>query len=160
MVEAHRTLDRFRKSFETPSALSVRDVPALLRLPAVDLAYLLRRYAIGLRSRLPFRGGAEARGAYVSRETDLRRMCLRFGAGVRITLDDGRVLAEEVRTPPGFAGSDDRLQIPAAKFRREVGAARSPEWAESLLKLLERTDASSPSIIASAMRPTRPVGTR
>ena len=160
MVEAHRTLDRFKKAFDTPSALGTEDIPALLRLSRADLAYLLRRYAIGLRSRLPFRDGAAGRDAYVSRETDLRRMSLRFGAGVRITLDDGRVLAEEVSTPPGFAGDPERMAIPAAKFLREVGAATSPERAESLLELLERRPAVSPREIASAARSKRPVGVR
>lgn len=160
MVEAHRTLDRFRKAFDTPSALAAGDIPAILRLPRADAAYLLRRYAIGLRSRLPFRGGTAAREAYVSRETDLRHMSLRFGAGVRITLDDGRVLAEEVLTPPGFAGDAERIRIPPAKFRREVGAATSPERAEDLLELLERRPTASPREIAAAVRTSRPVGAR
>lgn len=160
MVEAHRTLDRFKRAFATPSALSMRDVPSLLRLPRADLTYLLRRYAVGLRSRLPFRGGEENRAAYVSRETDLRAMSLRFGAGVRVALDDGRVLTDEIGTPPGFAGDPDRLAVPPAKFRREAGAATSPEHAELLLGLLQRRPTASPREIADAVRATGQVGAR
>jgi 2-methylcitrate dehydratase PrpD len=149
MVEAHHTLDRFRAAYGTPSAVSLGDVPALLRLERRDLGYLLRRYAVGLRSRLPFRGGKAARDAYVSRETDLRKMSLRFSAGVRITLDDGRVLSGEVLIPPGFAGDPGRAAIPRAKFLREVGAATSPERARVMLDLLDREPAASPSEIAA-----------
>lgn len=150
MVEAHRTLDRFKAAFGTPAAVGWGDVPALLRLDARDRWYLARRYAVGFRSRLPFRGGEQARRAYVARETDLRRMSVRFGAGIRITLDDGRVLAHEVLTPPGFAGDPDRLSIPPAKFRREVGAAATPEHADALLALLSQDVTASPIDIARA----------
>jgi 2-methylcitrate dehydratase PrpD len=153
MVEGHRTFDRFKTEFGTPPALSVADVPALIRLGRADLWYVLRRYAVGLRSRLPFRGGAAARDAYVARETDLRRMSLRFGAGVRITLDDGRRLSQEVLTPSGFAGDPGRAAIPPAKFRREVGAATSPEHAEGLLRLLEREPAASPLEVVTVAFP-------
>jgi 2-methylcitrate dehydratase PrpD len=153
MVEGHRTFDRFKAEFGTPPALSARDVPALLRLGGADLWYILHRYAVGLRSRLPFRGGAAARDAYVARETDLRRMSLRFGAGVRITLDDGRRLRHEVLTPSGFAGDAERTAIPPAKFRREVGAAASPERAEALLRLLEREPVASPLEVVAAAFP-------
>ena len=151
MVETHRTLGRFKAAFRTPAAVSARDLPAILAMPREEAWYLLRRYAIGLRSRLPFREGQAARDAYVARETDLRRMALRFGARVRVELRDGRTLQEEVVTPPGFAGDPERLAIPPRKFRREVGAAVSAEYAEQLLALLERLPPASPTEVASAM---------
>jgi 2-methylcitrate dehydratase PrpD len=148
MVEAHRTFDRFKAAFGTPKALSLRDLPDLIRLGWKDSSYLLRRYAVGLRSRLPFRTGKAGRAAYVSRETDLRLMSLRFGAGVRIKLDDGRVLSNEILTPPGFAGDPERAAIPPAKFRREVGDATSGEYAKALLDVLSRERTASPEEIA------------
>ena len=150
MVEGHRTFDRFKAEFGTPPALSLADAPALIRLGRADLWYVLRRYAIGLRSRLPFRGGPSERDAYRARETDLRRMSLRFGAGVRITLDDGRRLWHEILTPSGFAGDPARAAIPPAKFRREVGAVTSPECAERLLRLLGREPTASPLEVVTA----------
>lgn len=148
MVEAHRTLDRFKAAFRTPSAVSVVDLPDLIRLGRKDLLYLVCRYAIGLRSRLPFRDGEAARAVYVSRETDLRNMSLHFGAGVRITLDDGRVMFNEVITPPGFAGDPERLTVPPTKFIREVETATSPEHAREFLNVLNREPAVSPKDIA------------
>lgn len=151
MVEAHRTLGRFHATFATPRALGMGDVAPLLRLPRAERWYLLRRYAVGLRSRLPFRGGATGRAAYVARETDLRDMALRFGAAVRITLDDGRVMAHEIVTPPGFAGDRHRADIPHAKFLREAGDALSPPSATALCSLLEREPTCSPSELARAI---------
>lgn len=159
MVEAHRTLDRFREEFRTPAAVSWKDVRALYALPPRDRWYLARRYAVGLRSRLPFRGGAAARRAYVARETDLRRMSLRFSAAVRLTLTDGRTLRHEVITPPGFAGDPERLAIPEAKFRREVGRALSPGKASRLLGVLRQQPAAAPAELARAVSAcTRPYG--
>jgi hypothetical protein len=155
MTEAHRTLDRFRAAFGTPAAVSVKDIPGLLRLERKDLFYLARRYAVGIRTRLPFRGGKPARAAYVSRETDLRQMSLRFGARVRIETEDGRFLSNEIRTPPGFAGDPERIAIPEAKFHREVGSAASPSRAERLFDTLTRVpDASPREIVLSATNQT------
>ena len=161
MVEAHRTLDRFKTAFGTPAAVGWRDLPALFRLPARDCGYLARRYAVGLRSRLPFRGGERARRAYVARETDLRHMSLRFAAAVRIVLADGRQLTHEVLTPPGFAGDPDRLAIPGVKFDREVAGATSPEHAAALRSLLEREAPATPAEIARlcAAEAEEPAGT-
>ncbi len=152
MAEAHRTMDRFKAAFGTPAAVSAGDIPALLRMERADLWYLLRRYAIGYRSRLPFWAGEEARRAYVSRATDLRQMSLRFGARVEVHLDDGRTLSHEVLTPPGFAGDPDRLRIPPEKFRREVGSAASPARADSMLAVLQSQPfASSDQVIDAAL---------
>lgn len=155
MAEAHRTLDRFRAAFGTPAALSIKDIPALLRMDKRDLFYLLRRYAVGFRARLPFLEGKKARAAYVSRETDLRKMSLRFGARVCITMSDGRILSNELRTPPGFAGDPNRKAIPETKFHREVGSAVSSAHAQLLFETLTRVpDASPREIVSSAINPT------
>lgn len=143
MVEAHRTMARFRAAFQTPAALGIGDVPALLRLPRGERSYLLRRYAVGMRARLPF-ASAAARSRYVSRETDLSRMSLRFGASVKVRLDDGRVLFEEVLVPPGFAGSADREEIAEGKLMRELGAATSPAHAGRVREILSRPEPPSP----------------
>ncbi len=148
MSEAHETMGRFHRAFGTPRALSLGDLPRLLRLPRGDLGYLLRRYAVGARARLPF-ASARARRAYVSRETDLRRMEIRFSAGVRVHLDDGRTLASEVLVPPGFAGDPARDQVPPAKLAREGRAAGAP--ASDLLSLLDRSPVASPREIAEAL---------
>jgi 2-methylcitrate dehydratase PrpD len=154
MAEAHRTLDRFRAAFGTPAAVSIKDIPGLLRLKRKDLFYLARRYGVGFRTRLPFRGGKAARAAYVSRETDLRMMSLRFGARVQLEMEDGRILSNEIRTPPGFAGDPERIAIPETKFHREVGSAASPERAERLFDALTRVpDASPLEIVLSATNP-------
>jgi 2-methylcitrate dehydratase PrpD len=154
MAETHRTMARFRAAFGTPAALGVGDVPALLRLPRADRSYLLRRYAVGLRARLPF-ASAPARARYVSRETDLARMSLRFAAAVAVQLDDGRTLSEEVRLPPGFAGSDGREAIAEGKLLRELGAATLPAVAQRVCALLSRTVPPSPrEIVDSYVAPS------
>lgn len=143
MGEAHRTMARFNQAFGTPKALGLDDIPRLLSIDPADTAYLLRRYAVGLRARLPFLGGKAARKRYRSQETDLRRMELRFSAQVRVFLDHGRELVEEVIVPPGFAGDPNRLQVPLAKFAREVG---NPEW----LAVLRQRPFPSPLEIVNA----------
>jgi 2-methylcitrate dehydratase PrpD len=154
MAEAHRTMARFRAAFGTPAALGASDVPAVLRLPGADRSYLLRRYAVGLRARLPFASGA-ACARYVSRETDLARMSLRFAAAVTVRLDDGRTLSEEVRLPPGFAGSAAREGIAEGKLVRELGSAASPLLAERVRALLSRGAPPSPREIIDAYVPAR-----
>jgi 2-methylcitrate dehydratase PrpD len=149
MAEAHGTMARFRAAFGTPAALGFSDVPALLQLPRTDRSYLLRRYAVGLRARLPFTSAA-ARARYASRETDLSRMSLRFAAAVKVRLDDGRTLSEEVQLPPGFAGSDGREDIAEGKLVREVGAAASPQVAERVRALLAGAVPPSPREIVDA----------
>ena len=149
IAEAHRTMARFRAAFGTPAALGLGDLPAVLRLPRADRGYLLRRYAVGLRARLPFATPA-ARARYVSRETDLARMALRFSAAVEVRLDDGRRLSEEVLVPPGFAGSPGRERIAEAKLVRELGAATSPLVADRVRALLSRPEPPAPHEVAAA----------
>ena len=119
MADSHKTMERFKAAFDTPSAVSLRDIPALWSLPDGGGSYLFRRYAVALRARLPFRGGREARARYVSRETDLRRLSFRFSAKVAFHMDDGRCLTHEVELPRGFAGDPDRISVPPAKLMRD-----------------------------------------
>jgi hypothetical protein len=85
-------------------------------------------------------------------------MSLRFGAGLRVRLDDGRVLREELFVPPGFAGDPDRESVSRAKFLREVGAALSPERAARLLRLLEAEELPAPGRIAAEATERRRYG--
>ncbi|MEQ1571861.1 MAG: MmgE/PrpD family protein [Myxococcota bacterium] len=144
MNEAHATMARFAAAFGTPPAVRARDLPTLATLPNGDGAYVARRYAVGLRARLPFFGGEAARRAYVSRETDLRRMELRFGARVKLRLGDA-AREHEVVVPPGFAGDPERIAVPAQKLRTELG---DTPW----LALLEQADATPRAIVAAAPR--------
>lgn len=150
MSEAHATMQRFAEAFGTPAAVRPADLPALVGLGA-DGWYLARRYAVAARARMPFLGGADARSAYVSRETDLRRMELRFGARVSIRAGDATRTAE-VLVPPGFAGHPRREEVPRAKLLREVGDACGP-GAEAWLALLEREPVAGPrEVVAAAPR--------
>jgi 2-methylcitrate dehydratase PrpD len=154
MAEAHTTMDRFRQAFDTPSAVGLRDLPAIWALPDGGGRYLLRRYAAGLRARLPFAGGRKARASYVSSETDLRQLSFRFSARVTATMDDGKLLSHEVLVPNGFAGDVKRSSVPAAKLLREVTAATTAERARRLLALLERDrPATAHEIAACATAP-------
>ncbi len=148
MGEAHETMERFKAAFDTPSAVSLRDIPALWSLPDGGGAYLLRRYAVGLRARLPFVGGQKARARYVSRETDLTRLCYRFASQVVVQLDDGRRLSHEVSLPAGFAGDPDRVSVAAAKLTREVAEVSNATHARELLAVLAAA-ASTASGIAT-----------
>ena len=86
---------------------------------------------------MPFLGGSEARTRYRSREYDLSRLAMRLAGRVQIFLRDGRILVDECRIPPGFAGDTDREQRMRDKFRREGGAVLGPRadivlaWFES-----------------------------
>jgi 2-methylcitrate dehydratase PrpD len=148
MSEAHETMGRFHAAFGTPAAVSLRDLPRLLRLPRGDFRYLLRRYAAGARARLPFASESARRG-YVARETDLRRMAIRFSAGVRVKLDDGSTRSSEVLIPAGFAGDPARAQVPTAKAAREAAAAGRP--ASQVVALLQRRPDATPREIAGAL---------
>jgi hypothetical protein len=148
MAEAHETMERFKTAFDTPSAVSLRDVPTLWSLPDGGGGYLLRRYAVGLRARLPFAGGREARLRYVSRETDIARLCFRFSSKVEIHMDDGRRMSHEVLIPSGFAGDPDRAAVPAAKLIREVTEVSGADRARALLTVLD-SDAPTASAIAT-----------
>jgi 2-methylcitrate dehydratase PrpD len=149
MAEAHKTMDRFRRAFDTPSAVHLRDLPAIWTLPDGGGRYLLRRYTAGLRARLPFAGGREARARYVSSETDLTQLSFRFSARVTVTTDDGKHLSHEVLVPEGFAGDAKRSAVPAAKLLREVTTASTAERARRLLALLERDSPATAAEIAT-----------
>jgi len=150
MADSHKTMERFKAAFDTPSAVSLRDIPALWSLPDGGGSYLFRRYAVALRARLPFRGGREARARYVSRETDLRRLSFRFSAKVAFHMDDGRCLTHEVELPRGFAGDPDRISVPPAKLVREVTDASDAAHARALLSVLEDEGATAVAIGESA----------
>jgi 2-methylcitrate dehydratase PrpD len=150
MADAHETMERFKAAFDTPSALRLRDIPTLWSLPDGGGRYLLRRYAVGMRARFPFVGGRQARARYVSRETDLSRLCFRFSAKVVLHMDDATRLSHEVVLPHGFAGDPDRAAVPAAKLLREVAEHNGVTRARELLSLLE-TPAPSASAIANCL---------
>ena len=150
MADTHETMERFKAAFDTPSAVSLQDIPALWSLPNGGRSYLLRRYAVGLRARLPFRGGRDARARYVSRETDLRRLSFRFSAKVALHMDDGRCLTHEVELPRGFAGDPARTSVPAEKLMREVTDASSAAHARALLTVLRDEGATAAAIGGAA----------
>jgi 2-methylcitrate dehydratase PrpD len=148
MAEAHETMGRFREAFDTPPAVSLRDLPAIWALPDGGGRYLLRRYAAGLRARLPFVEGRAARARYVSRETDLTRLSFRFSARVDVHTDDARCLSHEVLVPSGFAGDPSRSSVPRAKLLREVTDATDAQRARDMLALLERKEPATAAEIA------------
>lgn len=150
MGETHETMERFKAAFDTPSAVSLSDVPTLLTLPDGGGAYLLRRYAVGLRARLPFVGGRAARARYISRETDLTKLTFRFSARVAVHLDDGRRLEHEVQIPRGFAGDPHRLALPLEKLLREVAGATDAARAERLSSTLQGDRPSAKDIAKTA----------
>jgi hypothetical protein len=137
MGQTHHTLDRLKEMVGSRPLLSLRDGPELLRLPGADRSYLMRRYWRGYRNRLPFLGGSPARRRYRSFESDLSRLSMRLAGRVRIHLGDGRMLVDECRIPPGFAGDPTREERMREKFRREAGAVLGP-CAEAMLGTLER----------------------
>lgn len=143
MTDSHAVMARFNKAFGSPPAMRVRDIPRLLSLGPADTRYVVRRYARGLRGRLPFLGGVEARRAYISREQDLKRLEMNLSARVHIHLDDGRVLSDEELTAPGFAGREDKASVPWHKLELEVSSACGALAATSLRQLLE--ELSSPT---------------
>jgi 2-methylcitrate dehydratase PrpD len=139
MSQARASLDRFREAFGSRPLLTWSDVPDLLRTPPADLAYLARRYWRGYRSCLPFPGGAVSRAGWRSVESDFRRVRLSIAGRVTLRLRDGRVLVDECRVPPGFAGDPNREQAIRAKFEREavpvLGAERAHRLASGVLDL-------------------------
>lgn len=149
MGEAHKTMARFRRAFGTPGALTLGDVPALFALPKAERGYLLGRYAKGMRARLPF-ATADARAAYISRETDLSRMQLRLSAAVSVRFDDGRVRSEEVRIPDGFAGDPARETVARYKFESELSAAYGVAFAERMRLTLDAPSPAAPLTLAEA----------
>jgi 2-methylcitrate dehydratase PrpD len=120
MTESHRTMAKFRSAMGTPAAVSWTDVGALLALAPADRAYLARRYAAGLRAKLPFWGGHAARARYVSRERNLADFAFRVSGRVTVRDPRGGALTREVLQPPGFAGDPSREAVPRAKFEREA----------------------------------------
>ena len=132
MSQARASLDRFGEAFGSRRLLSWSDLPELLRMPRADLGYLARRYWRGCRSRLPFRGGAASRAAWCSVESDFSRVRLPLAGRVSLRLRDGRVLVEECRIPPGFAGDPNREQAIRAKFDREAVPVLGAERARRL----------------------------
>ena len=139
MSQARASLDRFREAFGSRPLLGWRDLPDLARTSRSDLAYLARRYWRGYRSRLPFVGGAAARAAWRSTESDFSQVRLALAGRVTLRLRDGRVLTEECRIPPGFAGDPNREQAIHDKFGREavpvLGVSRARRLASLVLEL-------------------------
>lgn len=153
MAESHRTMDRFREHLGSPPLVGLGDLPKLARLGR-DGRYILSRYAKGYRARLPFFGGATAREAYVSRETDLRDLAFRFGARLEIELSDGKRAQREILLPRGFAGDPRRADVSREKFEREVPHVMTADRAGALLRVLSCPFPSAVEITASAERTT------
>lgn len=136
MTDSHAVMARFNKAFGSPPAVRLQDIPRLLALGPKDAGYVAMRYARGIRASLPFPGGEKQRRAYVAREQDLRRLAMNLSARVTVTFDDGTTRSSEELTAPGFAGRDDKGEVPWAKLRLEIADALDEQAAATLERLL------------------------
>jgi 2-methylcitrate dehydratase PrpD len=150
MSQTRRTFGKFNEAIGSQRFLTPPDIPAILRLPASDRAYLIRRIARGIRAGLPFPSAA-ARKSYVSFEQDLSKFHFRQSGRVEVVLKDGTVLQGECRVPPGFAGDPDRAARVGQKFVREAAPLCGESAAADVMKRIKSLPDSPIGTIAAAL---------
>lgn len=135
MSQTRRTFGKFKEAIGSQRLFTVPDVLAILRLPAPDRNYLLRRISRGFRAGLPFLNATDREG-YVSYERDLSKFHFRQSGRVEVRLKDGKALMGECRVPPGFAGDPDREKRVEQKFMREAAPVCGRSAAEEIMRMV------------------------
>ena len=139
--QTRRTFGKFKEAVGSKPLFTLLDIPEIIRLPASERNYLLKRMIRGLRSGLPFPSAA-AREHYVSYEQDLSRFHFRQSGRVEVHLKDGSILEGECRVPPGFAGDPDRAARVGQKFMREAAPLCGEGAAAEALENIQALPAS------------------
>jgi 2-methylcitrate dehydratase PrpD len=137
MIQFYRTSGEFRRMFGNARAIGGRDILKLLRLPASDRWFFVRRWARSAASHLQhLRGREEAEPRPLG---DLRQLSFRMGARVTVVQRDGRRLVSERVIPTGMAGDPDRASVVREKFTAEcdpvVGPARRRQLWDAIQSL-------------------------